>query len=75
LKKLSDLKIGEYGVIESFTDKSMSLKLMEMGCLPGYQIRMNSVAPLGDPISICIGGSHLSMRLEEAATILIKDEI
>jgi hypothetical protein len=32
-KKLSDIKLGESAVIESFTDDTMKLKLLEMGVL------------------------------------------
>jgi hypothetical protein len=32
--KLSELKKGQQAVIESFTDYDMSLKLLEMGCIP-----------------------------------------
>jgi ferrous iron transport protein A len=72
LKTVADLKIGEAGEIAGFKDTKLSLKLLEMGCLPGSKVKMNSEAPFGDPISICIGGSHLSMRRAEAAIIIIK---
>ncbi len=71
-KTLADLKIGEAAEIAGFTDKKLSLKLLEMGCLPGSWVKMNSEAPLGDPITLCIGGSHLSMRKAEADTIIVK---
>jgi len=45
--------------------------LLEMGCLPGSEIMMTHQAPFGDPIAIKVSGYTLSMRKEEAATILI----
>ena len=33
--KLSQLEVGETGIVKEFTDLEMSVKLMEMGCLPG----------------------------------------
>jgi len=69
LKKLSELKCGEQGVIHSFSDEEMALKLMEMGCLPGDEVMLNFKAPLGDPVCIRISGYSLSLRLQEAATI------
>ena len=33
-KTIASLKIGESGVVSGFTDELMSLKLLEMGCLP-----------------------------------------
>lgn len=71
-KSLRDLKIGEYGVISSLQDPEMALKLLEMGCVPGTEVKMNSRAPLGDPITIIINDYTLSLRLDEAETILLK---
>jgi ferrous iron transport protein A len=71
LKKLSQLKIGESAIIDSFTDKIMALKLLEMGCTPGEVIKLDRIAPLGDPIAIFVSGYLLSLRKEEASTILV----
>ena len=73
MANLADLKIGEKGEIVGFTDDSLSLKLLEMGCLPGTEIILTHLAPFGDPIAIRVSGSYtLSMRREEAETMLIK---
>jgi ferrous iron transport protein A len=32
-RTVSHLRKGEKGIIKSFTDRAMSLKLLEMGCL------------------------------------------
>ncbi|POY39279.1 ferrous iron transport protein A [Solitalea longa] len=69
---LSELTIGDCGTIVDFTDQEMSVKLMEMGCLPGELVKLEQVAPLGDPIAITVAGYKLSMRKQEAATILLK---
>ena len=44
---------------------------MEMGCVPGEIIKVEQIAPLGDPISIAVAGYSLSLRLNEAETIMI----
>lgn len=72
---LSDLKLGQKGIIESFTDYELSLKLLEMGCIPGEIIEVIRVAPFGDPIAISISGYILSIRKNEAATVKIKSII
>ena len=72
--KLADLKQGEEGVIDSFSDTEMSLKLMEMGCLPGEKVSIERRAPLGDPIAISISGYLLSVRKDEADTIMVQQE-
>lgn len=68
---VSEMKPGDVGIIAGFTDEYLSVKLMEMGCLPGMPIRFNFTAPLGDPVCISVSGYELSLRLEEAATISI----
>jgi ferrous iron transport protein A len=71
MKKLSELHIGEAGIIHSFENDEIFLKLMEMGCIPGEAIRVEQVAPLGDPISISVAGYQLSLRKDEAESIWI----
>ncbi|RAW03533.1 ferrous iron transport protein A [Pseudochryseolinea flava] len=65
------MKPGEVAIVAGFTDEQLSVKLMEMGCLPGAAVRFNFAAPFGDPICISVSGYELSLRLEEAATISI----
>jgi ferrous iron transport protein A len=50
----------------------MSVKLMEMGCLPGEEVRVERIAPLGDPIAINVAGYVLSLRKREASTIILQ---
>lgn len=71
MKKLSELKIGEKGVIDSFEKDDIFIKLMEMGCVPGETIKVEHIAPLGDPISINVAGYTLSLRLDEANKIIV----
>ena len=73
LKKLSEIKAGKSVKINSFKNDIIFLKLMEMGCLPGEIITLEKIAPLGDPISIKVSGYHLSLRLNEAETILVEE--
>ena len=53
---LSQLELGQYAIIQDFTDVDMSVKLMEMGCLPGETVQLVKIAPFGDPISISVAG-------------------
>jgi len=71
-RSVADLKPGESGTIKGFSDRVISLKLMEMGCLPGSEIKMNYAAPLGDPISYYVAGYNLTLRISEASSILIE---
>lgn len=71
-RSVRDLKIGESGVICCLQDPEMGLKLLEMGCIPGVEVKLNSRAPLGDPITIIVNNYTLSLRLDEAETITLK---
>ena len=71
LKNLAQLKIGQSAIIDSFTDKVMALKLLEMGCTPGEIVKLDRIAPLGDPIAISVAGYLLSLRKAEASTVLV----
>lgn len=70
-RSIADLRIGEKGIITGFRDENMSLKLLEMGCLPGTEVKLRLKAPFGDPVCIQVAGYALSLRKDEAATVLI----
>ncbi len=72
IKKLSSLGVGERGIIHSFEDSDLLIKLLEMGCVPGEIIKVEQRAPLGDPISIHVSGYSLSLRITEADQILVE---
>jgi ferrous iron transport protein A len=70
--KLSDLEIGQQATIIDFSKNEISIKLMEMGLVPGEIIHIEKFAPLGDPISIAVAGYSLSLRLNEAENITVE---
>jgi ferrous iron transport protein A len=70
--KLSDLVVGQQATIVEFSKDEISIKLMEMGLIPGEIIYIEKFAPLGDPISIAVAGYSLSLRLNEAENITVE---
>ncbi len=70
---LSDLHIGEEAVVAAFSNEDVSLKLMEMGMVPGERISVERIAPLGDPIAVWVSGYLLSLRKEDAASVVVSD--
>lgn len=72
IAKLSELRPGQVGVIKEFNNNEIFLKLLEMGCVPGEKILLEQKAPLGDPISVCVAGYRLSLRINEAEHILVE---
>lgn len=72
MRSLDSLKKGEQAIVLSFNDSFLSNKLIEMGCLPGEKITLSNIAPLGCPISINLSGYELSLRKDEAATVIVE---
>ncbi len=44
-------------------------RLLEMGLVPGVEVRVVRQAPLGDPIEVRLLGYSLSLRRSEAAHV------
>ena len=72
-KRLSEIEIGRKAIIISFEKDDIFIKLMEMGCIPGEMVRIDQIAPWGDPISISVAGYNLSLRLNEASQIFVEE--
>ncbi len=72
MKSLAEIEKGEIGVISEIENGSLSLRLMEMGCVIGEEVKLKAVAPLGDPIAIEVAGYSLSLRKKDASKIKIK---
>jgi Fe2+ transport system protein FeoA len=47
-------------------------RLLEMGLVPGTQVRIVTVAPLGDPLRIEVRGGQWSIRRAEASRIQVE---
>lgn len=71
LSTIATLRKGEIGYISEESLDFIPLKLLEMGCLPGAEVELVQMAPLKDPLYICVNGSHLAIREETASKIKI----
>ncbi|WP_299015484.1 FeoA family protein [uncultured Polaribacter sp.] len=71
MSTIATLRIGEMGYISEESLDLIPLKLLEMGCLPGAEVALVQIAPLNDPLYICVNGSHLAIRKETASLIKI----
>jgi ferrous iron transport protein A len=72
LLKLSELNPGQSAVIRQFEEDDIFLKLMEMGFIPGEEVRVDQIAPFGDPIAVSVAGYQISLRLNEANKIIVE---
>ena len=71
---IDDLKIGEQGTIATVGGEgALRLRFLDMGLIPGTKVLLQKVAPMGDPIQICIRGYELSIRREDARKITLKE--
>lgn len=50
-------------------------RLLELGLVPGTEVEVVRVAPLGDPIELVARGCFLSIRKEDAAAIEVAVEV
>jgi ferrous iron transport protein A len=62
--KATILKVGSVGTIRR--------RMADMGMIRGTAVEVIKVAPLGDPIEVKIKGYNLSLRKDEAASIMIE---
>jgi len=73
-RTLADLPVGAEGVVSDVRcPRSVARRLMEMGLLPGTRVRVVRVAPLGDPIELRLRSYSLSIRRQEAASVVLED--
>lgn len=70
---LDQFKAGESGVIEAYKgQQDLHQRLKELGLVRGTFVTVKRFAPFGDPMEIMVRGYHLSIRKQDAATILVK---
>jgi Fe2+ transport system protein FeoA len=69
---LSELEPGqEATVVQVKAVGPIRRRLLEMGFIRGVRLKVEKLAPLGDPMELIIKGYHLSLRREEGACILV----
>lgn len=71
IKKLSELKPGETGVIQALHREKSNImhRLIDMGLVKGTEVSVVKYAPLKDPVEIKVKNFELALRISEAETI------
>lgn len=70
---LSQLRPLEKGkIVKVAGNGSIHRRILDMGLVPGSEVEVERVAPLGDPLAIKVKGYRLSLRKEEAANIHVE---
>ena len=71
--KLTELKAGEAAVIEAVGGEgALRQHFLDMGVIPGAEIRLVKLAPMGDPAEYRIHGYELTLRLADAEKIAVQ---
>ena len=69
---LKELKTGQSAIIESVGGEGATRQhFLDMGVIPGAQVTLIKLAPMGDPMELRIHGYELTLRLSEAEEIEI----
>lgn len=72
MPSLQELNKGQKAIITDISENDLSLKLLDMGCLPGEEIIMIGSAPMGEPIMLHLDTYILCLRKEEAKIIHVQ---
>lgn len=69
---LDQLKIGRTATITSVAGEgALRCRLLDMGLTPKAKVKMQKVAPMGDPMEIRVRGYELTLRKEDAEKITV----
>ena len=72
---LKDLNIGESAVITAVGGEgALRQHFLDMGLIPGEEVTLVKFAPMGDPMELSIHGYELTLRVEEAEKIEVKED-
>ena len=71
---LNELSIGKSArIISVGGEGSLRQHFLDMGLIPGGEVKLIKLAPMGDPIELLIRGYELTLRLDDAKKIEIEE--
>lgn len=70
---LKELAIGKTAVVKTVGGEgALRQHFLDMGVIPGAEVTVVKLAPMGDPIELRIHGYELTLRLADAAQIVVE---
>ena len=67
---LKELQIGKSAVVDTVGGSgALRQHFLDMGLIPGAEVTLVKLAPMGDPMELRIHGYELTLRLDDAAQI------
>ncbi|MCQ2371953.1 MAG: ferrous iron transport protein A [Akkermansia sp.] len=71
-RTLNQVKVGkQVRVVHVNGTGPLRQRILDMGLTRGAEVEVRRMAPLGDPLEICVRGYMLSLRKAEAACISV----
>ena len=71
---LDELKTGASAVITAVGGEGpLRCRLLDMGLIPRTEVTLQKIALMGDPIQIRVRGYELTLRIEDAKKIEVRE--
>ncbi|MEF9960089.1 MAG: ferrous iron transport protein A [Niameybacter sp.] len=73
MSNLKKVPCGKSAIVRKIdVQGTLKRRIMDMGITKGVEVTVKKVAPLGDPIEVCVRGYSLSLRKEDAKNIFVE---
>ena len=73
MKTLKDVRVGATArVVKLHGEGPIRRRIMDMGITKGIEVKVQKVAPLGDPMELTVRGYELSIRRVDAEMIEVE---
>lgn len=73
MKTLKEVQAGESVVVKQLNGEgALKRRIMDMGITKGVEILVRKLAPLGDPMEVTVRGYELTLRKNEAESIVVE---
>ncbi len=70
--RLSGLAAGDSAVLCHVSEGATAAgRLADLGFVPGTRVDLIRRAPLGDPLELCLRGTHFCLRAREAESVWV----
>ena len=71
---LKELQIGKSAIVDAVGGAgALRQHFLDMGLIPHGDVTMVKLAPMGDPIQIRVRGYELTLRIEDAKKIEVRE--
>lgn len=71
---IKDLKVGQSAIVLNVGGEgALRQHFLDMGLIPGVEIKLVKFAPMGDPLELLVRGYELTLRLADAGRIEVRE--